>query len=114
MTTASIEGNARGFHERSYEQFNGAAPALTGFYFGFGVPGSPVGNHLNSLTVLPGGLSTDLTPQADLAPAQVPDGRIHLMLRDRDPEDDDSDVYFYRASHVTLPGVPSAASRCEI
>ena len=47
------------------------------------------------------GVSTDLTPTADLAPSTVPAGRAELLFRDHDPTDD-KDEYFYRAAHVML------------
>jgi hypothetical protein len=105
MGTVSAEDFAMGFEERSYGSAGGAVPVLNSFYFGYGVGGPAVDNHLNSIMVLPGGTSEDLTPGADLNPADVPDGRLQVMFRDEDPSSD-NDEYFYRTSHsLVLRGV---------
>jgi hypothetical protein len=102
MSTISAEGFAQGFEERAYGPIiRGSIPVLNSFYFGYGVGGPPVDNHLNSVMVLPGGPSRDLTPGADLNPADVDAGRMQVMLRDEDPRDVE-DEYFYRVSHALL------------
>jgi hypothetical protein len=101
MTIATIEGFGKGFVEREYPLSDRGVPTLNSFYFGYGVGGPPVDNHLQHIMLLPGGTSTDVTPNADLAPSTIPSGRVELLFRDDDPSDD-KDEYFYRSSHVML------------
>jgi hypothetical protein len=101
MTTSTLEGFATGFADRSYPNIAGGVPVLTSFYFGFGVGGRPVDNHLNSMMVLPGGRSVDVTPNADLQPSNIGDGRAQLLFRDEDPSDD-KDEYFFHIGHLVL------------
>jgi hypothetical protein len=97
MAKAAREGFAKGAVERSYPAFGEGAPLLNTFYFRFDRDGqSQIDNHLNSMWVLPGGESTDLSPNADLEPSKVSDGKIELTLMDRDPTSA-SDRYFTRS-----------------
>jgi hypothetical protein len=107
MAQADREGFAKGAVERSYPAFGEGAPLLNTFYFRFDRDGqSQIDNHLNSMWVLPGGESTDLSPNADLEPSKVSDGKIELTLMDRDPTSA-SDRYFYKIGHAVLSGVVS-------
>jgi len=101
MATASLEGFAKGLVNREYPFTDRGIPALSSFYFGYGVGGPPVDNHLQYIMALPGGVSTDLTPNADLAPSTIPPGRAELLFRDDDPTSD-KDEYFYRLSHAVF------------
>lgn len=98
------EGFAKGIVIKGYPGTGEGIPLLSSFYFRFQKPGSSqrVDNHINSILVLPGGLSKDLTPTADLSPTQVPDEKIQLMYRDKDA-DDAKDNYFYKVAHHMLP-----------
>jgi hypothetical protein len=106
MSQAKIEGFAKGhLKERNYSPVGSGAPLLNTFYFRYDIGGQSdtTDNHLNSLAVLPGGRSTDLTPGAQNAPADVPDGKIQFMLRDADPSAS-RDEYFFTLGHALLPG----------
>jgi hypothetical protein len=104
MSQAKIEGFAKGeLKERNYPSVGDGAPLLNGFYFRYDIRGQAdtTDNHLNSLMVLPGGNSTDLTPNAQNQPARVPDGKIQFMLRDADPTAAE-DEYFFTLGHSIL------------
>lgn len=101
MSVLNREGFAKGFVDQQYGAFAGRVPLLSSFYFGYGVGGPSVDNHLNSIMVLPGGSSQDLTPSADLTPTRVPDGRVQLMYRDKSPRSA-KDEYFYQITHAFL------------
>lgn len=101
MAIATAEGFARGFVDRDYPMSGIGVPALSSFYFGYGVGGAPTDNHLQYVMVLPGGTSRDLTPDADLTPNSTPQGRLSLAFRDED-HGSARDRYFYRVSHTML------------
>jgi hypothetical protein len=101
MAIATAEGFARGFVDRDYPMSGTGIPALSSFYFGYGVGGAPTDNHLQYLMALPGGFSRDLTPNADLNPNMTPQGRLSLAFRDED-HGSARDRYFYRVSHSML------------
>ena len=101
MVVAAVEGTARGFVEVDYPMSGSGAPALSSFYFGYGVGGAPTDNHLQYLMILPGGQSRDLTPNADLAPNTTPPGRLSMAFRDED-HGSSRDKYFYKVSHSIL------------
>src|SRR5882762_1157079 len=111
MATTSTEGFARGFAQPSYAMFGGDIPVLNSFYFAFnlGETGN-TDNHLNSIAMLPGGPSLDLSPNADLSPSQVEDGKLVVGFQDDDPTSDDDD-YFFRFAHAVLPN--NAATRFQ-
>jgi len=92
---AKTEGFAKGIVVTDYTGTKKGIPLLSSFYFRFEKPRSstPVDNHLATILVLPGGVSKDLTPNADLSGAQVPDEKIQLMYRDKDA-DSAKDNYF--------------------
>ena len=100
---ASTEGFGKGMVVTNYSNTGNNVPLLSTFYFRFEKAGSstPVDNHINSILVLPGGRSEDLSPGADLSPSQVADGTIQLMYRDKDA-DDAKDRYFYKIAHNTV------------
>jgi len=110
MATVSTQGTGKGFLDRAYPQFGSAVPVLSSFYFAFnfGQTGD-TDNHVQSLLLLPGGPSLDLTPGADLNPSQVADGRIEVMLADRDSSSSRDD-YHFRSAHALLP----RASRFQV
>jgi hypothetical protein len=101
MSIATIEGFARGFVDAPYPGSELGVAGLNGFYFGYGVGGPPVDNHLQYVMIAPGGPSIDLTPGADLGPLGAGPGRISLGYRDED-HDSSKDRYFYRTSHTML------------
>jgi hypothetical protein len=112
MTITSTEGFAKGFVERPYTRFGGNVPVLNGFYFAFNLGQTgDTDNHINSLMMLPGGASRDLSPSADLGPSRVEDGKVQMMFRDKDPSSSRDD-YFFRAAHAVLPD--DAANRFQI
>ncbi len=80
-------------------------PLLSSFYFRFERPGSSgaVDNHINQIHVLPGGVSEDLSPNADLSPSNEAVGTVALMYADKDYNDTARDNYFYNVSYATLP-----------
>lgn len=100
---AQKEGFGKGFIVRDYPGTETGVPLLSSFYFRFEKENGsrPVDNHLHSIRVLPGGRSEDLSPNADLNPAQVDNGKIELTYMDRDG-DDAKDRYFYKVAHKTL------------
>ncbi|ATG51455.1 hypothetical protein CFK38_07870 [Brachybacterium vulturis] len=104
MATVSSMGFEKGTElDETYARSGNRVPMLHGFYLGYGVGDTtPPDNHLNMLMLLPGGDSQDLTPNAARPHLSVPDGRLAVSLRDRDP-DSGSDWYFYRAAHALLP-----------
>jgi hypothetical protein len=103
MTTASIQGYGIGYVDRDYSSAARGVPALNGFYFGY--PQHDKDNHLMELMMLPGGVSTDLTPTADENPSTLPAGRAALAFQDDNPENFwpySKDEYQYSVSHVML------------
>jgi hypothetical protein len=115
-----LQGNAKGVIQRDYQQFGISVPLLSSFYFryenarppGFppGAPSVAVDNHVRQLQVLPGGVSRDLSPNADLSPSLIADGKIDLGLADKDPTGW-KDRYFFKVAHTTFP--PVRASRFQ-
>lgn len=104
MSQAKVEGFTKGrLKERDYPTVGNGAPLLNTFYFRYDANGQPgaIDNHLNSLLVLPGGESRDLTPHAENSPADVPDRKIQFMLRDADPSSA-RDEYFFKLGHSIL------------
>lgn len=98
------EGFGKGIIVSDYPGTENGVPLLSSFYFRFEKAGSSesVDNHINSILVLPGGRSEDLSPNADLSPTQVEDGKIQLMFRDKDASSA-KDRYFYKTAHTFLP-----------
>jgi len=84
---------------------NNNIPLLSSFYFRFQKQRSSgaVDNHINQIMVMPGGISQDLSPNADLSPNTQVDGKLDLMMSDRNPNDSASDNYFYNITYSTLP-----------
>ena len=108
MSDISTGGFTKGFAEVPYPAFDGGLPLLNTFYFRFDIPTDPdpVDNHLNSIMVLPGGASEDLSPSAENNPSNVSDGRLQVMLRDAEPTSA-KDEYFYKIGHNVLRGAMS-------
>lgn len=109
-----LQGNAKGVVRRDYQQFGISVPLLSSFYFryedarppGFPPPGPPlpVDNHVRQLQVLLGGVSRDLSPNADLNPSMIEDGKIDIGLADEDPTGW-KDRFFFKVAHTTFPAV---------
>ena len=98
----NTEGFARGFTSVNYP--GNGVPFLNSFYFRFEKSGSssPIDNHINTIRVLPGGQSVDLSPNADLSPSQVAPGTIELAYADKD-SGGSNDRYFFKVAHHNLP-----------
>ena len=85
------EGFGKGFTVQSYQQFGVSVPLLSSFYFRYDFTGNvfepphPVDNKIQGLRILPGGISEDLSPNADLSASEVEDGKIDIELADSDP-----------------------------
>jgi len=106
MSVVLSEGFAQPFDAdgQVYGHFGNHIPALRSFYLGWDVgDADPDDHHVALLQVLAGGQSTDLSPNADLAPSQIPDGRLHVALQDAHPG---GEKFFYRVSHsvFNIPG----------
>lgn len=106
MSILNSQGFGKGVIVRNVSGIgNNNIPLLSSFYFRFQKPGSTdaVDNHINSIIVLPGGTSQDLSPNADLSPSAELPGTIALMMADRNPNDSASDNYFYHITYSTIP-----------
>lgn len=84
---------------------NAGVPLLNSFFFSFADE-----NNVNTIMVLPGGDSEDLTPAANIEPEVVRDGHLRLMFSDR-ALDDAKDFYGYRMRHAVYP---SSAARFQV
>lgn len=100
----NTEGFAKGSTLVNYPGVDAGTPLLSSFYFRFERSGSssPIDNHINQIMVLPGGQSVDLSPGADLSPAQVPAGKLDLMFADKS-SGSANDRYFFKVAHQTVP-----------
>jgi hypothetical protein len=107
MASVTVDGFAKPFDldGQDYPVFGSRVPVLRSFYLAYDIGDSSPGDHLvNAIEVLAGGQSQDLSPTADLSPANIPDGRLHVTLQDKDPKDEE---FFYKVSHSLLD-VPGA------
>lgn len=100
MPFVTAEGSARPFELKDYARFGDQIPALRSFYLTY----SGNDHELLSIHMLPGGRSVDLSPNADLSPSDVPDGKLSVGLLDEDPE---GEGIRYKVSH-TLLAIPGA------
>lgn len=98
--------SARGIAEPSdpdgepYPLFGMRVAALHGFRLTF--LGSD--HEISLIQVLAGGSSQDLAPTADLNPANIPDGRLDVLMQDASPSGEE---FGYHVSHSTLQ-IPGA------
>ncbi|MCB0187560.1 MAG: hypothetical protein KDE31_25000, partial [Caldilineaceae bacterium] len=81
-----------------YPQFGNLMPALRGFGLTYSTA-APLDHKINLIQVLVGGNSQDLTPNAALNPASIPDGRLEVALQDVSPFGEE---FSYLISHSTL------------
>lgn len=104
------EGLGKGIITKAYAGAGNGVPLLSSFYFKFDAEKvvfppntnlNPADNHLNEIRVLPGGVSQDLSPNADLSPSQVANGKIELSYSDKKPTGP-KDRYFYKMAHHPL------------
>ena len=107
MASVTVDGFAEPFDPDSqpYVVFGSRVPALRSFYLAFDIGDpTPADHQINLIQVLSGGESQDLSPTADLNPANIPDGRLDVTLQDDDPKGEE---FFYKVSHSLLdsPGV---------
>ena len=107
MASVTADGFAKPFDPdgQFYPPFGTRVPALRSFYLAYDVGDPTPGDHeINLLQVLVGGPSEDLSPNADLNAASIPDGRLDVTLQDARPKDEE---FFYRVSHslLSFPGV---------
>lgn len=107
MAAVTKDGFAKPFdaNGQSYPMFGSQIPALRSFYFGYGIGGSgTTGHEVSLIQVLAGGESQDLSPSADLNPANIEDGRLDVILQDENPANER--VYF-KVSHslLNIPGI---------
>jgi hypothetical protein len=96
---SSIEGFAKGRVDKTYRGVDDAVPLLSTFYFRFEKVGESVDHHINSIMVMPAGAAEDVSPNAGLPMPNVESGKISLMYRDKNADDE----YFYKVSHYTRP-----------
>jgi hypothetical protein len=107
MSVVQAEGFAVPFDEdgQPYPQFGETRfPALHSFYLGWDVgDNTPGDREVTLIQVLAGGESEDLSPDAALEPAKIPDGRLEVALQDAHASGEE---FFYRVSHalLTTPG----------
>ncbi|WP_448640258.1 hypothetical protein [Geodermatophilus sp. URMC 63] len=78
----------------------GAMPALRGFRF---VYDTSADRHLSLIQLLVGGRSRDLSPNADLDPSNLRNGRMRVSMQDESPS---GERFRYLVSHslLTIPG----------
>jgi hypothetical protein len=108
MASVTVDGLAKPFDPdgQFYPPFGSRVPALRGFYLAYDIGDpTPADHEINLIQVLAGGQSQDLSPTADLNPADISDGRLDVTLQDADSEDE---VFFYKISHSLLD-VPGAS-----
>ena len=107
MASVTAEGFAKPFDldGQFYPAFGSRVPALRSFYLGYDIGDpTPADHEIALIEVLVGGQSQDLSPNADLAPTNLPDGRLDVSLQDADTKDE---KFFYTVSHslLDIPGV---------
>ncbi|MFT5702564.1 MAG: hypothetical protein ACI8ZB_005487 [Desulforhopalus sp.] len=106
-TVVTQSGFAKPFDAdgQPYPRFEQNIPALRSFYLAYGVGDStPPDRHSALIEILPGGQSEDLSPNADLSPSNIPDGRLHVGLQDKNPGGEN---FFFETSHALL-SIPGA------
>lgn len=106
MASVTAQGFAKPFDPdgQDYPAFGSRVPALRSFYLGYDVGDPTPSDHERGLIqVLSGNESRDLSPTADLSPADIPDGRLDVTLQDANPAGEE---FFFKVSHslLNLPG----------
>lgn len=103
MGFVMAEGEAQPFQESGefYPAFGNLVPALRNFALWFL---GETDKEISLFGVMVGGHSEDLTPNADLNPANIPDGRLQVYIQDAEPS---GEKFQYRVSHSTL-AIPGA------
>jgi len=107
MAVVSADGEAKPFDAdgQSYAFFGQRVPVLRSFYLAYDIADSTPNDHeLLSIGVMVGGTSTDLSPNVNFQPANIPDGRLEVALQDESPA---GEVFSYKVSHSTL-AMPAA------
>ena len=90
---------------QEYVAFGLRTPMLRSFYLGFDIADpSPSDHEVALVQVLAGGNAEDLSPNADLTPANVPDGRLNITIQDSSPSGEE---FYYTVAH-SLAGFPTA------
>lgn len=99
MSVVSSSGITRPFDQDGvpYALFRQRTPALRSFRLTF-----PSDREVVLMQVLPGGTSKDLSPTADLGPANFPDGELHLAFQDSSPNPPGSNEFQYYVAHSLL------------
>jgi hypothetical protein len=85
----------------SYPVFGSRVPALHSFRLTYPAPND---HEISLIQVLAGGNSEDLSPTADLQPANIPDGRLDVALQDANASGEE---FGYLVSH-SLMNIPGA------
>ncbi len=102
MTVVTAQGIAKPFDPdgEPYSVFGTLVPALRSFRLTFPAPND---HEIALIQVLARGDAEDLSPSADLQPAEIPDGRLHVLLQDAKPAGEE---FGYVVSHsaVNVPG----------
>ena len=78
-----------------YELPRASVPVLNSFLFRFAGE-----NNLNTVAVMPGGASEDLTPESSVPFERVPEDRVRVNFRDRDMGDLTKDPYRFAVRHA--------------
>lgn len=105
MSSVTAEGFAKPFDldGQPYAVFGNRVPALRSFYLRYEpshwYESGATDRHVNLIHLLAGGQSEDLNPNAELEPANVPDGRLEVTIQDDGPEDEE---FYYKVSHSLL------------
>jgi hypothetical protein len=102
MSVVSAAGTAVPFDANAepYPAFGSRTPGLHSFRLTY--PGDD--HEITLIQVLPGGISQDLSPGASGSPANIPDGRLSVLMQDANPSGEE---YGYRVAHSLL-NVPGA------
>ena len=108
MAIVTAQGTAKPFDPdgEAYPVFGARAPALHSFRLTYPAPND---HQVALVQVLAGGDSEDLSPNAELEPADIPDGRLHVLLQDAQPAGEE---FGYLVSHSAL--TISGARRFQI
>jgi hypothetical protein len=107
MAFVTAEGSAEPSKSDNlfYPTFGSRVPALRSFYLAYDLNNThPKDHDINLIGMFVGGQSKDLSPNADLAPINLPDGTLAVFLQDAHPNDES---FSYNVSHSVLdiPGV---------
>ena len=106
MATVTTDGFATPFDPdgQTYPAFGSLFPALRSFYLAYDIGDSTPSDHeINLIQVLAGAESQDLSPNADLNPSNIPDGRLDVTIQDANPAGEE---FYFRISHslLNIPG----------